>query len=55
MKKKNESPFLVVFGGAAVVFFFDPLLNFSTNASVPFLIYAVSSSTDLNHKCTIEE
>jgi len=31
------------------------MVNFSTNVSVPFLIYAVSSSTDLNHKCSIEE
>lgn len=30
-------------------------VEFSTNVSVPFLIYAVSSSTDLNHKCSIEE
>jgi len=31
------------------------MLIFTTNVSVPFLIYAVSSSTDLNHKCSIGE
>jgi len=31
------------------------MLKLSTNVSVSFLIYAVSSSTDLNHKCSIEE
>ena len=29
--------------------------KFSKNVSVPFLIYAVSSSTDLNNKCSIGE
>ena len=31
------------------------MLKLSTNADVPFLIYAVSGSTDLNHKRPIEE
>jgi hypothetical protein len=31
------------------------MLKLSTNISVSFLIYAVSSSTDLNYKCSIGE